>query len=263
MNWSRIVVAAGLLGAASAAWGQGAAALTLEGRLQPRKVVTVGAQVSGPVAEVRVEEGDAVQRDELLARIDPGQYRARLDEAKARVDKARAVAEDSARQLDRQQKIYNRGLSSSRDLEVAQRDAARDRAEVEAAEAAVRSARIDLGHTEIRSPLDGVVLARKVEPGETVIANLRPPMLFRVATSLDRLDLVVAVREDMLGKLREGDQVRVEVPALTNYRTTGEVMRIAQAPRKGKGEPTYAVRIRVDNDKGKLRPGMKGRAVVE
>jgi len=262
MIGSRFAIAVMLLGSAATAAAQGVDATTVEGRLEPRKVVAVGAQVNGPVARVLVEEGEVVEKGELLARIDPSRYRAQLAEAEARVDKAKAVAEDSARQLERQQKIYNRGLSSARDLEVAQRDAARDRAEVEAAQAAVRTAKVDLGHTEIRAPLDGVVLRRNVEPGETVIANLEPPMLFRVASRLDRLDLVVQVGERELARVAEGDKLRVEVPALKKTRLTGEVVRVARTPTEEGGKPRYAVRVRVANDQGKLHPGMTARAFI-
>jgi HlyD family secretion protein len=236
---------------------------TLAGRLEPTKVVAVGAQVSGPVARVLVEEGDTVAEGELLARIDPEPFRARLDEARARAAEARAVAEDADRQLERQEKIYNRGLSSARDLEIAQRNAKRDRAALEAAEAAARSAQVDLERTQIRSPLDGVVLQRNVEPGETVIANLQPPLLFRVAASLERLDLVVEVPAGELHRLAEGDRIRVEVPALDQPRFTGRVARVAGLP-EGEGDKArYAVRIRVPNGQGRLRPGMAARALLQ
>lgn len=262
MTATRFVFAFFLLGGVTAAMAQGADVTTVEGRLEPRKVVAVGAQVNGPVAKVLVEEGEAVSQGELLARIEPTRYRARLEEAQARLAKAKAVAEDSSRQLERQEKIYNRGLSSSRDLEVAQRDAARDQAEVEAAQAAVRKARVDLGYTEIRAPLDGVVLQRNVEPGETVIANLQPPLLFRVASSLDQLDLVLRLEPRQVERVAEGDELRVEVPAVKKYRTKGKVVRVARVPEEEGGKTRYSVRIRVANDKGKLRPGMTGRAFL-
>ena len=262
MNWSRMAFGMGLLGFAAAAGAQGAGSTTLEGHLEPRKVVAVGAQVSGPVARVLVEEGETVSEGELLARIDPSQYQARLDQAEARVAKAEAVAQDSARQLERQEKIYNRGLSATRDLEIARRNAARDRAEVEAAQAAVRSARVNLGHTAIRAPLDGVVLERKVEPGETVIANLRPPLLFRVASNLAKLDVVVRMDERHLDRVSEGQRLKVEVPALEKFRASGKVVRVGRAPVTDNGKPGYPVRIRLANGGDKLRPGMTARVFL-
>ncbi|HKJ87795.1 MAG TPA: efflux RND transporter periplasmic adaptor subunit, partial [Gammaproteobacteria bacterium] len=153
----------------------------MEGRLEARQVVSLGSQVSGPMAQVLVEPGDRVEKGEVLGRIDPTRFRAALEKAQARLKKAKAVARESTREQKRQEKIYNRGLSSRHDLQIAQRDASRDSAEVAVAKAAVREARVDLKHTEIRSPLDGVVLKRNINEGETVIANLRPPLLFRVA----------------------------------------------------------------------------------
>lgn len=263
MNGKRYAVTACLVALPAVIAAQGVAAVTVEGRLQPRKVVNVGAQVSGPVARVLVEEGDSVGKGDLLARIDPSQYEARLEEAKARVKKARVQAKDSSRQLERQQKIYNRGLSSSRELEVAERNAATDEAKLEEAEAAVQSAKVDLRYTRIRAPLDGVVLERNVEPGETVIANLEPPRLFRVASSLDRLHLVLRLEEGQLDRVAKGDKLTVEVPARDGFQSQGKVVRVARAPDSGADEIRYPVRIRVDNAEGKLRPGMKARAVLD
>lgn len=263
MNGKGTLIAACLLAAPVTVAAQEAQAVTAEGRFQPRKVVNVGAQVSGPVARVLVTEGASVSKGDLLARIDPSQIRARLEEAQARAEKARTQAEDSARQLERQQKIYDRGLSATRDLEVAERNAASDKAELEAAEAAARAAKTDLRYTKIRAPLDGVVIKRNVEPGETVIANLEPPRLFRVASSLDRLDLVLRLSEGKLERVAEGDELTVEVPALDDYRTRGEVVRVARVPERGGDEVRYPVRVRVDNAEGRLRPGMAGRALLD
>ncbi|MEF8793986.1 efflux RND transporter periplasmic adaptor subunit [Thiohalorhabdus sp.] len=263
MSGKGILIAVYLLAVPALINAQGEKAATVEGRFQPRKVVNVGAQVSGPVAKVLVEEGASVSEGDLLARIDPNQYRARLEEAQARAEKARSQAEDSARQLERQQKIYDRGLSATRDLEVAERNAASDGAEVEAAEAAVQSAKVDLRYTRVRAPLDGVVIKRNVEPGETVIANLEPPRLFRVASSLDQLDLVLRLPEDRLDQVTEGDQLTVEVPGLDGHRAEGEVVRVARVPEDGADEPLYPVRVRVANPKGELRPGMAGRVILD
>jgi HlyD family secretion protein len=165
--------------------------------------------------------------------------------------------------LERQKKIYNRGLSSAHDLELAERDAARDRAEVDAAKAAVKRARVDLRRTRITAPMDGVVLQRKVHPGETVIANLQPPLLFRLAASLDRLDAVVAVPQDQVGGLSEGDALEVSFPGLDGRSREGEVVRVARLPGDSEAdEARYPVRVRVANDGGELRPGMKARVTL-
>ena len=264
MKRGLVAVVAVLLVAPGSAPGQGAAAQAVEGRLEPRRSVAIGAQVNGTVAQVLVEEGDRVREGQLLARIDPAKYRARLEEAQARVRKARAVAKESARELERQKKIYNRGLSARHDLEIAQRDAARDRAEVEAAQAAVRQARVDLEYTEIRAPMSGVVAKRNVHSGETVIANLQPPLLFRLASPLDRLDVVVRVREGLVAGLETGQEVRVEFPALKGPERTGKVVRIARVPEEDPdGAPAYPVRVRVPNGQERLRPGMKARVLFE
>ncbi len=264
MRRGLIAVVGALVLAPPPAPGQGAVGTPAEGRLEPVRTVAIGAQVNGPVAQVLVEEGERVREGDLLARIEPARYRARLDEAEARVRKAKAVAEESARELERQQKIYDRGLSAAHDLEIAQRDAARDRAEVDAAQATARQARVDLGHTEIRAPMTGVVMERNVHPGETVIANLQPPLLFRLAAPLDRLDAVVVVGERLVAGLEQGQRVTVEFPTLEDVRKTGEVVRIARLPEEGlDGGARYPVRVRVPNEEGRLRPGMKARVLFQ
>jgi len=259
MKWGWMATVATLALGSAAAYG----AEAVEGRLEPRRTMSVGAQVSGPVAEVKVEAGDRVEEGDLLARIDPTSFRAELEEAEARVRKAKAVAKESNRELERQQKIYNRGLSSRHDLEIAQRDAGRDQAEVEAAQAAEKRARVDLGYTRITAPMDGVVLKRNVHPGETVIANLRPPVLFRLASSLGRLDAVAGVPEARVGQVSKGDTVTVSIPALPERELQGEVVRVAQVPEDPEAEEVrFPVRVRVANEDGRLRPGMKARVML-
>ncbi|MFP4559968.1 MAG: efflux RND transporter periplasmic adaptor subunit [Thiohalorhabdus sp.] len=234
-----------------------------EGRLEARRALALGAQVSGPVAEVLVEEGDRVEEGELLARIDPASYQAALEQAEARLERAEAVAKESTRELERQEQIYDRGLSAQHDLELAQRDADRDQAAAEEARAAVREARVDLGYTEIRAPTDGVVAERNVQPGETVIANLRPPLLFRLSTSAESLDVVVNVGEEQVTGMGEGDELEVTFPAFDQKRLRGEVVRIGQAPADDEGEePRYPVRVRVPNPEGDLRMGMRARVAA-
>ncbi|MFA9461119.1 efflux RND transporter periplasmic adaptor subunit [Thiohalorhabdus methylotrophus] len=259
----RRVVLAGmvllLLGATGAA-AQEADRTPMEGRLEARRIVTLGAQVSGPMAEVLVDSGERVEKGELLARIDPARYRAALQKAEARLKKAKAVAKESSRELERQEKIYNRGLSARHDLQIARRDAARDQAAVEAAQAEVRQAQVDLKHTEIRAPLDGVILKRNINVGEAVIANLRPPMLFRVASSLDALDVVVPITESQVARVAEGDHLEVTFPAYTEKRVRGEIINIARAPSEKKDAGArYPVRVRVPNAGGGLRIGMRAR----
>ena len=258
MKWGGIAVALALSMGASVAQ-----AATVEGRLEPRRTVAIGAQVSGPVAEVAVEEGERVAAGDVLARIERDSFQAAVEEAEARVRKAEAVAKESGRELERQKKIYNRGLSSAHDLELAERDAARDRAEVDAAKAAVKRAQVDLRRTRITAPMDGVVLQRKVHPGETVIANLQPPLLFRLAAPLDRLDAVVAVPQDQVGGVNEGDTLDVSFPGLDGRSREGEVVRVARLPGDSEAEEArYPVRVRVANDGGELRPGMKARVTL-
>lgn len=252
-----------MLGAGVAlAWLSGAAAQegAVTGRLEPRETIAVGAQVNGPITRLLVGEGEQVEEGELLARIDPARYKARLDEAEARKKRAEAVAEESQRELERQQQIYDRGLSAKHDLEIAQRDARRDNAEVDEAAAAVRKAKVNLGYTRITAPRDGVILERNVQSGETVVANLEPPVLFRMAPPLTKLHAVVQVDPQKAGGLSEGAQARVTFPEGEAEERRGQVVQVADTTAEGSsGGAGYNVRIRVANPDRELRPGMEAR----
>lgn len=251
-----------MLGAGVAlAWLSGAVAQegTVTGRLEPRETIAVGAQVNGPVTRILVSEGERVAEGELLARIDPARFKARLDEVQARKKRAEAVAEESRRELERQQRIYDRGLSAKHDLEIAQRDARRDKAKVQEAAAAVRKARVNLGYTRITAPRDGVILERNVQPGETVVANLEPPLLFRMAPPLDQLHAVVRVGPERAAGLRSGMAAEVAVPEVNGESREGDVVRVADTASATDDGAVYTVRVRVANPDRELRPGMKAR----
>lgn len=251
-GWMALVMAVALPGAA--------AAETVDGRLAPTRTVSIGAHVSGPVTEVNVSAGDRVEAGDVLARIDPEPFRARVEAAEARQAEAAAVAEESVKQFQRQEKIYDRGLSAAHDLEVAERDAKRDRAAEEAAEAEERVARADLGYSCITAPMDGVVLSRHVEPGESVVANLRPPRLFRVAAPLDQLQVELRVTPAVAARLERGDELAVTLPAVEAERT-GTVTLVEPAPVADSDPPRHHVAVRVDSG-GDLQPGLKARVEV-
>lgn len=238
-----------------------AVAETVEGRLVPVRTVAIGAHVSGPVVQVAVEAGDRVEEGELLARIDPEPYQARVSAAEARRAQAAAVAEESIKQFQRQEKIYERGLSATHDLEIAQRDAQRDRSAETAAEAEAREARTNLGYTRITAPMDGVVVSRHVESGESVIANLQPPKLFRLAAPFDSLHAELRVSPAAAAGLEVGDELAVTIPALEVERT-GTVAVVEPAPRPGSDPPRQRVAVRVDNDDRALQPGLKARVTL-
>lgn len=245
-----------LLGVAPAALAE-----TVSGRLVPERTVAIGAHVSGPVVAVNVEPGERVEKGEVLARIDPEPFRARVEAAQARRAKAAAVAEESVKQLQRQEKIYDRGLSATHDLELAQRDAKRDRADESAAQAELRRARVDLAYSRITAPMDGVVVSRQIEPGESVIANLRPPRLFRLAAPFDHLHAEVRVAPATAARLEAGDELSVTLPAIDASRT-GTVAVVEPAPIADSDPPRHRLAVRLSNDDGALYPGMKVRVEV-
>lgn len=252
------------------------ALVSATGTLEPMRTVQVGPEVSGRVSEVRVDFNDAVTHDQILAVIDPLPLAARRTEAQARLRAAIAAqaqataARDEARvQVGRLSQLAARGAVSAQQLDTARSGLAQAEAAVQSAaanvalaRAAVSSVRTDLERTEIRSPIDGVVLTRSVEPGQAVAATFAPPVLFVLAESLRRMRLVLAVDEADIGRVAIDQGVRFTVDAFPRQSFTGRVTAVHNAPRTVQGVVSYDVIVEVDNAELLLRPGMTASADI-
>ena len=246
------------------------AQVTASGTLKPRVLVQVSSQVSGRVAEVRVDFEDRVAKGQILARIDTSTLRAQLAQvnaslavARANLLEARTNADAADRTYQRQKALAGQSLISGADLEVAETALASARARVTAQEAQVaqvraslEQAQANLGYATIYAPLDGVVINRAVDVGQTVAASLQAPTLFTIAGDLRLMQIDTSAAESDVGRLERGMKVTFTVDAFPGKQLDGVVRQIRNQATTVSNVVTYDAVIDVENTNGRLRPGM-------
>ena len=232
------------------------------GTLQPLVSSNVGSTVSGPVVEVLADFNSQVRAGQVLARIDPTQFQQRIVQAQASLAQAQAQAAVANADYQRYLLLQQRGFASEQ-LMVQQR-AARDtaRAAVAQASAQVAAARTDLDRSVIRSPIDGVVVDRQVNVGQSVAASLQAPTLFIIAQDLSRLQANITVDEADIGFVQEGQGVRFTVDAFPDREFEGRVSQVRQQGASEQGVVSYTVVVEADNPGRALLPGMTANADI-
>ena len=244
------------------------------GTLQPTNQVDVGSEVSGLVESVFVDDNDRVKAGQVLARLDLSKLqdqvvngRAALASAEAHVRQAVATVQESRANLARLRQLSD--LSSKADLDKAQATATRAeadessaRAAVEQSRASLKSAETNLGKASIRSPIAGVVLARQIEPGQTVAASFQAPVLFTLAEDLSKMELQVDVDEADVGRVRDGQLATFTVDAYSNRRYPARIERVSYGSQTKDNVVSYKTVLSVANDDLSLRPGMTATAEV-
>jgi HlyD family secretion protein len=246
------------------------------GTLQPRERVDIGAEISGRIDSVAVDFNDRVRKGQVLAELDTEQLRARLAQSEA----AHAAARAGVRQLEatlaqsrseaaRAEELFRRDALSRQDLEARQADLARAAASLQKAHAdtalaaaQVASDRSALSKTVIRSPIDGIVLNRQVEPGQSVVASLQAPVLFTLASDLKQMELQVDIDEADIGSVREGQKANFTVDAFPQREFGAQLVSVYNAPKTTNGVVTYQGILLVDNASGLLRPGLTATADI-
>jgi HlyD family secretion protein len=250
--------------------GRITARVTATGTLSALVTVQVGSQVSGRIAQINVDFNSEVKKGQVIAKIDPELFKAALEQARANfiaakgnLAKAKAQAEDAQRQAQRSKELAARELIAVADRDTAVSNAAAMQAQVEAsegsmkqAEASLHSAQVNLAYTTIVSPIDGVVISRSVDVGQTVAASLQAPTLFTIAEDLKKMQVDTNVAEADVGKLQPGMSATFTVDAYPSERFRGKVRQIRNAPQTVQNVVTYDAVIDVDNSELKLKPGM-------
>ena len=252
-------------------------AISATGTLSATATVQVGTQVSGTLQTVEVDFNDVVKAGQVIARIDPSTLDARLEQAsatlassRASLAEAQATAKNAEADYRRKAELVERQLigRNEADLALAARDQARARiasasAQVRQQQANVNIARLDLEKSVIRSPVDGVVISRAVEPGQTVAASLQTPVLFEIAGDLRKMEIVLAIDEADIGQVREGQLARFTVDAFPERNFSGRVKQVRLAATNTANVITYPVVVEVDNPDQALLPGMTANAEIE
>ncbi len=244
--------------------------ITASGIINPISTINIGTQVSGTIAEIFVDYNTPVKQGQLLAQIDPSLFQATVDQRKASLAIAKAevaVVENDIiyykKHLDRIKKLNRSQYSTDKELETAQRDydnavvqKALKQAQVSQAEAALSQAEIDLRYTKIISPVDGIVVSKEVEVGQTVAASFQTPTLFNVAEDLTKMQIEASVVEADIAKVEEGQTVEFSVDSFPDETFYGIVTQVRNNPITTSNVVTYEVIIEVDNKDLRIKPGM-------
>jgi HlyD family secretion protein len=246
------------------------------GTIQPITQVDVGSELSGVVRDVLVDDNSIVKTGEVLARLDTRRLEAQrlkaaaqLQASEARLETAKASLNQTVQSLTRQQTLRKRGLSTGQEFETATAEQARAIATIDAAEADIATAKADLelvdadlAKTVIVSPIDGMVLKRSVEPGQTVAASLQAPILFTIAQDLTRIQLEANVDEADVGVVKVGQTANFSVDAYRDRGFPAKIERMSFSPETVDGVVTYKTILSANNTDLSLRPGMTATAKI-
>jgi len=250
--------------------GRIVAQVTATGTLSALVTVQVGSQVSGRIAQLFADYNSSVKKGQLIAKIDPELFRAALDQAKANhaaaagdLAQAKAQAANTDHILDRTRNLAERKLIADQDLDTAQANADAAKAAVVSAEgrlaqaaASLKQAEVNLAYTNIVSPIDGTVIARSVDVGQTVAASLQAPTIFIIAEDLKKMQVDTSVAEADIGKLRDGMEATFTVDAFPGRKFKGLVRQIRNAAQTVQNVVTYDAVVDMQNPDLALRPGM-------
>jgi HlyD family secretion protein len=246
------------------------------GQVKPLTEVQVGAQVSGRITKVFVDFNSVVKANQVLAEIDPTLLNAQADSSSAQLAATRAqVARADANlaaakvRLDRAKKLVSEGVGTQADVDAAQgaydvalADIAAAKAQVASIGAQVRSSRTNLEFTKIYSPIDGIVISRAIDEGQTVAASFQAPVLFVIAQDLRKMRVLADIDEADVGRLKEGMSADVTVDAFPGEKFKGTVSQVRYSPTNVSGVVTYAAVVEVENPDLKLRPGMTATVTI-
>jgi len=246
------------------------AAVTATGTLNAVTTVLVGTQVSGTIKNIHADFNSPVKKGELIAEIDPAAFEAQAEQARANLLTARANLEksvvaltDTERTMNRSKELFSKDFVARSELDTAETNYATAKAQVSAskaqvaqAEAALKAAETNLRYTRILSPVDGVVVSRSVDVGQTVAASFQTPTLFTIAQDLTKMQINTNVDEADIGRIKNSQDVEFTVDAYPETLFKGSVSQIRIAPIIVQNVVTYDVVIRVDNPEQKLKPGM-------
>ena len=230
--------------------------VTASGSLGAVTSVDVGSQVSGKISGLYADFNSTVKKGQLVAEIDPSLYDAALRQAEGELASAQADVILKRENLARKKILAPQRAASQFDLDQATADLAQSEASVSINAAMVDSARANLDYCKITAPVDGIVISRKVDRGQTLIAAMNTPVLFTIAQDLSRMNIDASVSEADIGQVKEGQSVDFGVDAFPDEVFHGRVVQIRKSPTVTQNVVTYDTMITVDNPGDKLLPGM-------
>ncbi len=230
--------------------------ITATGKINPVTKVQVGTQVTGTLSKIYADFNQKVKKGQVIAQIDPTFLKAQLLEAEANLEKAKAQVDQSQKTSQRASELFDRKLISQSEKEEAATNYNLALAQHKQAQAAYHRAQVSLQYTTIVSPIDGVVISRNVDVGQTVAASLQAPILFVIANDLSKIQVEATIDEVDIGKVRVGQNVTFFVDAYPDETFTGVVSQVRLQPIISQSVVSYEVIIDVTNKDNKLLPGM-------
>jgi HlyD family secretion protein len=247
------------------------------GTLEAVTTVQVGTQVGGIIQDLYADFNSIVKKGQVIARLDPTildtqieQQRANVTRAEADRDRLKVALADAQQKLDRAQALFDKNLLPRTDLETAQVNVQSAAAQIKSAEAGLvqaksqlNTAEVNRAHTVIAAPIDGIVISRAVEPGQTVNAGMSAPTLFILAADLTKMQVNANIDEADVGRMRPGQAVTFRVDAFPNETFTGAVQQVRLQPTTVQNVVTYQTVIDVPNQQLKLKPGMTANVNIE
>ena len=236
--------------------GDLSSSVSATGALSALTTVQVGTQVSGQIARIYVDFNDQVKKGQLLARIDPTLQEQTVRDAQASLERAQAELQNAQREYDRNKQLYDAKVLTQVEFQTSEYNATVARAGAKSAQVALDRARQNLSYTRIYAPIDGVVVERNVDVGQTVAASLSAPQLFLIANDLSRMQILASVDEGDIGLIKEGQPVRFSVQTYPNETFSGAVKQVRLQSTTQENVVNYTVVVEVTNRDNKLLPGM-------
>ncbi len=230
--------------------------ISASGTLSPVTTVDVGTQVSGTIDSVYVDYNDNVKQGQVLAVLDTVLLKTSVIDAEANLERAQASLSQAQADYDRAKKLYDQKLISDADYITAQVNIKTQEAAVKSAEADITRANRNLQYAVIKSPINGTVISKAVESGQTVASSFSTPTLFKIAEDLSHMQILADVDEGDVGQIKEGQQVTFEVQAYPDKKFTGVVKQLRLEPTTVQNVVTYTVVIDAENPDNLLLPGM-------
>ena len=236
--------------------------ITATGTIEPVTSVTVGTQVSGIVAHLYVDYNSVVKKGQVIAELDKTNLTSELNTARANLSSAQSTLNYQQANFNRYQTLYDKGLVSADDFENARLTYLKAKDQVTTATQSVQKAQTNLGYATITSPIDGVVLSKSVEEGQTVAASFNTPELFTIAQDLTDMRVIADIDEADIGGVKEGQRVAFTVDAFPDDSFEGKVTQVRQQPTTESNVVTYEVVISAPNNDLNLKPGLTANVTI-
>ena len=236
--------------------------ITATGTIEPVTSVTVGTQVSGIVSKLYVDYNSVVKKGQVIAELDKTNLTSELKTAQANLSSAQSTLNYEQNNFNRYQTLYNKGLVSADEYETAKLSYLKAKEQVNTSRESVQKAQTNLGYATITSPIDGVVLSKAVEEGQTVAASFNTPELFTIAQDLTDMRVIADIDEADIGGVKEGQRVTFTVDAFPDDHFEGKVTQVRQQATTSSNVVTYEVVISAPNNDLKLKPGLTANVTI-